>query len=100
MMFNKKKIIMPAMPVDNVGLYSIYDKVGNEFASPWTAKNDEVAMRTYLGQIAQAKKQAEDTAKQIGYNPFSEGDFQLYYLGTIDIANGTIVSDIRPVDSF
>lgn len=99
-MFGKKKTNIPAMPFDVRGVYSIYDNVSHEFSSPWLAKNDDIAIRTYRAQISSAKIKAEEESKKLGYNPFSENDFILYFLGQLDIANGVLTSDIRAVDSF
>lgn len=98
--FRNKKTNVPVMPVDVRGIYSIYDNVSHEFSQPWLAKNDDIAIRTYRAQISASKLKGEEESKKLGYNPFSESDFILYSVGTFDVSNGNLSSDIHPVDSF
>jgi hypothetical protein len=62
-------------------LYSIYDKVANEYAQPFMVKNDAVATRVF----AQAMSQG---------TPKNPNEYQLYRIANFDIESGNISSDL------
>lgn len=71
-----------------VGLYSIKDTVGDEFAPIFFAKNEEQAIRQYDREIARAVALDKQNEAQNGGLFFNPEEFSLYYLGDFSIATG------------
>lgn len=98
-MFGKKKETVKTVYVSNttVGLYAIKDIPADEFGALFYAKNSEIATKMYERQIASAKMKGEEQKKQLGYNPFSETDFSLFCLGTMDLSSGEINNNVEEI---
>lgn len=69
-------------------LYSVLDLKSKAFGTPFTAVNDEVAMRT-LGNIVNNDKTHE-------FHLNSE-DFQLFKIGKFDNSEGSVESELPEV---
>ena len=71
-----------------IRLYSIFDRVACVFADPFVSINDATAARAFT--LAQSSPDSMLFA--------SPGDFQLYYLGSMDNINGDILTsdDFEP----
>lgn len=63
------------------GIYSIYDKVAQEFGPVFEAKNDDVAERNHINAIS---------------NVVYKDDFELYCVGSIDHETGLIRAKDSP----
>lgn len=80
-----------------VGMYSIKDTVGDEFAPIFFAKNDEQAIRQYDREIARAVALDKQNEAQNGGLFFSPEEFNLYFLGSFELSKGQFsVSDECP----
>lgn len=64
-----------------VRMYSVYDRVAQVYAEPFTAVNDATAVRAFT--IAQSSPESMLYA--------SPADFQLWYLGSMDNTDGEIL---------
>ena len=64
-----------------IRLYSVFDRVARIYSDPFSAANDATAARSFT--IAQS---SSDTMLST-----SPGDFQLWYLGSMDNTNGDIL---------
>lgn len=64
-----------------VRLYSVYDRVAQVYAEPFTAVNDATAVRAFT--IAQSTPESMLFA--------TPADFQLWYIGSMDNTNGDIL---------
>lgn len=64
-----------------IRLYSVYDRVAQIYAEPFTAVNDATAARSFT--IAQASPESMLYA--------APADFQLWYLGSIDNSSGNFM---------
>lgn len=69
-----------------VRLYSVYDRVAQVYAEPFTAVNDATAVRAFT--IAQS------TPESMLYA--SPADFQLWYIGSLDNNSGDLLSNDYP----
>ena len=69
-----------------IRLYSVYDRVAQVYAEPFTAVNDATAVRAFT--IAQSSPESMLYA--------SPGDFQLWYLGSMDNSTGDILTGDFP----
>lgn len=58
-------------------LYTMYDRVAEEYGPPWAARNDAVAVRQFMSGMKD--------------NPFPD-DFWLYCIGSYDSNTGVIES--------
>ena len=65
-----------------IRLYSVYDRVAQVYAEPFSAVNDATALRSFT--IAQSSPESMLYA--------SPGDFQLWYLGSMDNSSGELMS--------
>lgn len=65
-----------------VRLYSVYDRVANVYAEPFTAVNDATAARSFV--IAQSNPESMLYA--------APQDFQLWYLGSLDNNSGELLA--------
>ena len=65
-----------------VRLYSVYDRVAQVYAEPFTAVNDATAVRAFT--IAQS------TPESMLYA--SPADFQLWYIGSLDNNSGELLT--------
>lgn len=65
-----------------IRLYSVYDRVAQIYAEPFTAVNDATAARSFT--IAQSSPESMLYA--------SPGDFQLWYLGSMDNNSGELLT--------
>lgn len=65
-----------------IRLYSVYDRVAQVYAEPFTAVNDATAVRSFT--IAQSSPESLLYA--------SPADFQLWYLGSMDNYSGELLS--------
>lgn len=63
-----------------VRMYSVYDRVAQVYADPFSAVNDATAVRAFT--IAQSSPESMLYA--------SPGDFQLWYLGSMDNTDGEV----------
>ena len=75
------------------GLYSIVDKKANFASKPFTAQNDEVAIRTISNSMKDPKSQ--DTEYVI--NP---DDFHLIRIGYFEDATGDVIADKEKLKEF
>ncbi len=66
-----------------IRLYSIYDRVARVYADPFVSVNDATAARAFT--LAQS---SPDTMLYA-----SPGDYQLWYVGSLDNASGDIYYD-------
>ena len=69
-----------------IRLYSVYDRVAQVYAEPFSAVNDATALRSFT--IAQS------TPESMLYA--SPADFQLWYLGSMDNSSGELLSYDAP----
>jgi hypothetical protein len=58
-------------------MYTMYDRVAEEYGPPWTARNDAVAVRQFMSGMKE--------------NPFTD-DFWLYCIGSYDSNSGQLES--------
>lgn len=69
-----------------IRLYSVYDRVAQVYAEPFSAVNDATAVRSFT--IAQSSPESMLYA--------SPTDFQLWYLGSLDNSSGELLSHDDP----
>ena len=65
-----------------IRLYSVYDRVARVYADPFVSVNDATAARSFT--LAQSSPDTMLFA--------SPGDFQLWYIGSIDNISGELLS--------
>lgn len=65
-----------------IRLYSVYDRVAAVYADPFSSPNDATAARAFT--LAQA---SPDTMLYA-----SPGDYQLWYIGSLDNVSGELLS--------
>lgn len=65
-------------------VYSIKDKIAGEFSQPFYCNNDDVAKRIVTNSFLSSKDLKLHSC-----------DYYLYSLGSFDISNGKIVSDLE-----
>lgn len=65
-----------------IRLYSVFDRVAQVYADPFTAVNDATAVRAF--NIAQSSPESMLYA--------SPTDFQLWFLGSMDNSSGELMS--------
>lgn len=65
-------------------LYSVYDKVAQQYSSPSTAINDGVAYRQYQDLMSKVP-------------PFAQDDYRLTYIGDFDNTLGLITGSETPI---
>lgn len=66
-------------------LYSIFDRIAEEFGPVFEAKNDSVAIRNWRNTLERAEGVRED-------------EYRLYWIGTIDHSTGKIVPTDIPAE--
>ena len=71
-----------------IKLYSIYDKIADEFGFPFDAKNDDVAIRKFNGFIRQINS-APNSCVDVS-------EFQLYHIGEYDNEKGVLYGGAIP----
>lgn len=65
----------------NLGLYSVYDKVAEEYGPVFQAVNDRVASRNFSQMLTNPN------------TPVNTEDFELYRLARFDTHTGSVTSD-------
>lgn len=70
----------------DIELYSVYDKLAQSYAPPFTAPNDSVAARLLLASAQQPNSMLEQ----------SPADFDLYHVGSMNARTGLVTqSEVR-----
>lgn len=68
---------------NEMGIYSIMDRVSQEFSPPNVCKNDGVAFRQFQGEMAKVP-------------PYAAEDYWLMKLGFMDMETGNVTGMVKP----